>query len=81
LDKTASSKELRFLSRVLRKTTSLRRKLNATVLNTIIEQTFPTGPKKTELLGYLAKVKKKNFDLPLSSRTLTYALKKKKIGF
>eukprot|EP01102_Stenamoeba_stenopodia_P017700 TRINITY_DN6383_c0_g2_i1.p1 TRINITY_DN6383_c0_g2~~TRINITY_DN6383_c0_g2_i1.p1 ORF type:complete len:502 (-),score=125.91 TRINITY_DN6383_c0_g2_i1:1558-3063(-) len=55
LEKTANSKEVRHIARVLRKTTTFRKKLSAKLLAHVIEQNIPSSlPLRQELLGYLS---------------------------
>jgi len=57
LEKAALLKETRFLSRVLRKLASIKRKLTKPLLTQLINSNFsPNSPVKDELLGYLSHV-------------------------
>eukprot|EP01133_Synstelium_polycarpum_P009269 gene9269-10871_t len=53
IDKGVDTKEIRFIHRVLRQTSTIRKKLNNKVLAQIITQVFPDSAKKTLLLSLL----------------------------
>ncbi|EGG16513.1 26S proteasome regulatory subunit S3 [Cavenderia fasciculata] len=53
IEKGVDTKESRFITRVLRQTTAIRKKLNAKILYQIIATTFPESSRKASLLSYV----------------------------
>lgn len=66
LDKTANLKEVRFITRVLRKTTTFRKRLTGKILTRIIEQSIPANNElRGELVNYLANAASSEMEIDL----------------